>query len=124
MNISSILQNYHVPTIPGVSLEKIQEPNKQAESINLLQPKEDVPKEALYRVREKKENELEDISLTFNKQEEFEYIGQNSDVQTLDMEKAISDMQKDRILQQYQYFVGSARKLMNNTSDGVVVVKF
>lgn len=48
-----------------------------------------------------------DISLTFNKEESYGYIGKDKDVASLDMQKAISDMQKDRIIQQYQYFVGN-----------------
>ena len=59
-------------------------------------------------VQEKKSNAtLEDISITFHKQDDFGYIGRNSDIHSLDVEKAISDMRKDQILQQYQYFVGS-----------------
>ena len=50
---------------------------------------------------------LEDISITFHKQDDFDYIGRDSDIRSLDVEKAISDMRKDQILQQYQYFVGS-----------------
>ena len=50
---------------------------------------------------------LEDISITFHKQDDFSYIGRDSDIHSLDVEKAISDMRKDQILQQYQYFVGS-----------------
>lgn len=50
---------------------------------------------------------LEDISITFHKQDDFGYIGRDSDIRSLDVEKAISDMRKDQILQQYQYFVGS-----------------
>ena len=51
-------------------------------------------------VREKKSNAtLEDISITFHKQDDFGYIGRNSDIHSLDVEKAISDMRKDQILQ-------------------------
>ena len=50
---------------------------------------------------------LDDISITFHKQDDFGYIGRDSDIHSLDVEKAISDMRKDQILQQYQYFVGS-----------------
>ena len=50
---------------------------------------------------------VEDISITFHKQDDFGYIGRDSDIHSLDVEKAISDMRKDQILQQYQYFVGS-----------------
>jgi len=31
--------------------------------------------------------------------------GGESDISNLDVEKAISDMEKDRILQQYQFFI-------------------
>lgn len=31
----------------------------------------------------------------------------DSDIKSLDMEKAISDMRKDQVLQQYQFFVGT-----------------
>lgn len=123
MGINSILQNYYVPTVPSISLEKLQEQNKQAEIVVQSQPAEDIHEEALYSAPERKDAKLEDISLTFNKQERFEYIGQERDVQALDMKKAISDMQKDQILQKYQYFVGSAKKPLNNTSDGTVMVK-
>ena len=59
-------------------------------------------------VQEQKSNApLEDISITFHKQDDFGYIGRDSDIHSLDVEKAISDMRKDQILQQYQYFVGS-----------------
>lgn len=33
--------------------------------------------------------------------------GEMSDIRSLDVEKAISDMQKDEVLHQYQFFVGS-----------------
>ena len=65
---------------------------------------------------------LEDISLTFNKEEDFEYLNNDSSVKSLDMEKAISDMKKDSILQEYQYFVGSSNNLFAS-EDGAVFVK-
>ena len=65
---------------------------------------------------------LEDISLTFNKEESFEYLESDSSVKSLDMQKAISDMQKDGILQEYQYFVGSSKNLFEG-DDGIVIPK-
>ena len=43
----------------------------------------------------------------------------------LDMQKAISDMRKDQVLQGYQYFVGSSRNLFTGqtSEDGVVILK-
>ena len=56
---------------------------------------------------QEKTKDKEDISITFHKQDDFGYIGRDSDIRSLDVEKAISDMRKGQILQQYQYFVGS-----------------
>jgi len=53
-----------------------------------------------------KNADINALSLTFNKEENFGYIGKDKDVAALDVQKAISDMQKDHILQQYHYFVG------------------
>ena len=34
-------------------------------------------------------------------------VGKEADIHSLDVEKAISDMQKDQVLHEYQYFVGN-----------------
>ena len=76
--------------------------SEQINSWNSAAVKEEAP------AGEQKQNApLEDISITFHKQDDFGYIGRDSDIRSLDVEKAISDMRKDQILQQYQYFVGS-----------------
>lgn len=69
--------------------------------------------------------DLEQVSLTFNKEDNFGYIGMDSSLDNLDMQKAISDMQKDQVLQSYQYFVGSADSLFGGmpSEDGTVVLK-
>ncbi len=76
---------------------------------------------------------LQEISLTFNKNDDYGYIGKDSSLESLDMQKAISDMQKDSILQEYQYFVGSANGfvpmeqgmgiLQSASQDGIVIQK-
>ena len=69
--------------------------------------------------------DLEQVSLKFNKEDSFDYIGMDRSLNNLDMQKAISDMQKDQVLQSYQYFVGSAGNLFGEDSsdDGMVVLK-
>ena len=69
--------------------------------------------------------DLDSVSLKFNKEDSFGYIGMDSSLDNLDMQKAISDMQKDQILQSYQYFVGSTGSLFgeNPSEDGMVVMK-
>lgn len=78
--------------------------------------------EAVY--PERKNTVLEDISITFNRQEDFEYIGKDRDIHGLDAEKAINDMKRDQVLQQYQYFVGSSDNLHEaEAPDGMVIRK-
>ena len=73
---------------------------------------------------ERKNTALEDVSLTFLKDDTYDMIGSESDLNKLDMQKARSDMQKDKILQDYNYFVGSSVMQQRNISeDGVVVAK-
>lgn len=63
-----------------------------------------------------------EISLTFNKEETFDYIGSESGLMNLDVQKAISDMKKDAVLQEYQYFVGSSQNILD-PKDGLVFQK-
>lgn len=49
-----------------------------------------------------------DFAQEYRAGEVYELKGEDSDITKLDVEKAVSDMEKDQILQQYQYFVGDA----------------
>ena len=69
-------------------------------------------------------SDLEDISLVFHKDEEKNLQGRDSKLADLDVEKAISDMRKDSILEQYQYFVGEKGGTLVQDDDGVVFQKF
>lgn len=116
------LQNYKTPVIPQVSVEEVQRQDMQKaaeEQVVPQIPREETP--AVTPVRH--DAAIEDISLTFNKQESFDYVGSESDINDLDMQKAISDMQKDQMFKQYQYFVGSAKNLFVDNGDGTVIPK-
>ena len=65
---------------------------------------------------------LEDVSVTFNKQDSYDYIGKDSDIRGLDVQKVISDMKKDQVLRQYQFFVKPSGEDFTN-SDGKVIAK-
>lgn len=99
------IQNYKMPNITKVedaSLNvDVQEGVKTSEAVNeaVTQPIED---------RKPVMTNLEDISIGFNKQDDFSYIGKDADIEQLDMQKAISDMKKDSLFHQYQFFVRSA----------------
>ncbi len=120
---SNLLQNYYVPTIPSVSVEQVRKQDEQANSISSVQVENSPSYEETYQAPKRNDAALEDISITFNKQEGFDYLGKDSDIQSLDMQKAISDMQKDQILHQYQYFVGSSNNLFSGMSDGKIIIR-
>lgn len=117
---NSTVQNYMVPSIPHVSVEEVRRQDEAAElqTVSEMKPHENTPIQG-----PRQDAPLEDISITFNKQQDYGYLGKDSDIHSLDMERAISDMQKDQVLQQYQYFVGNSRNLFADNADGVVVPK-
>ena len=103
---------------PEADLNKRNDLNTQGD--NLTSATETVQEDRAGRIAD-----LGQVSLTFNKEDSFDYIGMDSNPENLDMQKAISDMQKDQILQSYQYFVGSAGSLYDGmpAEDGTVVLK-
>lgn len=119
---SGLLQNYKVPVIPNVSVDRVREQERlNAEAQSTVT----APSHEIQQVDKsvRKDAELEDISITFNKKDDFSYIGRDKDIRALDVEKALDDMRKDKILQQYQYFVGSTRSA-SAMADGTVTRLF
>lgn len=120
---------YRLPEIQSVSVEDVKKQNLEADAQEqkaltgmpamqeyTSQPQNQAPRTA----------DLEDISLTFNKNETYDYIGKDASLENLDMMSAISDMQKDKVLEQYQYFVGPKmfeNPVVTTTPDGMVVQK-
>lgn len=47
-----------------------------------------------------------DFAQTYRPDATYELKGEDSDVSRLDVEKTLSDLEKDKVLEQYQYFVG------------------
>ena len=103
------------------SQEDLNKTSDESENITSLQNNYSLPE--LEQDNRSRIANLENISLTFNKADDFDFIGKDSSIETLDMEKAISDMQKDQVLQQYQYFVGSSQNIISNSMDGLVIQK-
>ncbi len=57
-----------------------------------------------------------DYANQYKPDETFEMKGVDSDIKSLDVEKAVSDMEKDSAIQQYQYFVSG-----KNPADAVAI---
>lgn len=119
---AGILQNYRVPVIRNVSLDEVI--HSEEKNVTAAASVAELSHEtSAVSLRERQDAPLEDISITFNKEDDFGYIGKDKDIRSLDMAKAIDDMQKDKVLQQYQYFVGSSRNLRMESEDGTVIQK-
>ncbi len=123
---NSYFRNYRIPDIPEVKPGQLQQQERLQQEPVVPQERRVVTEQEPVRNPAGKSADLENISLKFNTGEDYGYIGMDSDIAQLDMQKAISDMKKDSILQQYQYFVGSSQNLMteNIFDDGIVIPKF
>lgn len=132
---NSMFANYRVPEIPSVDWEQAKETEALAASaqgtLNTdtqnTAPAQDIDL-TIEEVLPARPGitDVNELSLTFNAGEDFGYIGKDSDIGALDMQKAISDMKKDQVLQQYQYFVGKSDDLfsLKASEDGLVFLKF
>lgn len=123
----SLFQSYRIPEIPVAGYRRLsqsKEPAAENEQIDNSQNITPVVEKAVPERPGAADVDVKEISLSFNRGEDYGYIGRDSDRAALDMERAISDMKKDRVLQQYQYFVGGVKSLQNAGDDGSVVIKF
>ena len=111
--------NYRINDIPRVNVDdvKAQETVKTPEDLSPIITIEE--QQIDNRARSVDPNE---VSLTFNKNDDFSNIGADKELQTLDIQKAISDMKQDSIFREYQYFVGSTSNVFQS-EDGKVLAK-
>ena len=60
-----------------------------------------------------------DYAAQYNPKATYSLKGAESDIHSLDVEKAVSDMQKDEVIHQYQYFVGQEMSANANATVNV-----
>lgn len=126
MGSLSTYSNYPRPEIKQVSEEDVRRQDQEQQQAALQQSTQDYSRMADLAAQDRraKAADLENISLTFNKTDSFDYLGSESGLENLDVMKAVSDMRKDEVLQEYQYFVGSSQNFAFQSEDGVVIPKF
>ncbi|MCF0131859.1 MAG: hypothetical protein HUJ71_09005 [Pseudobutyrivibrio sp.] len=120
MNISGIR-----PSIGFYDYNSIRPVQRPQESVPEIKPVEQVEhkkpqitEEEISQAREKQTFGAYDYATTYNPDETFEMKGADSDINSLDVEKAVNDMQKDSMLRQYQYFIGN--QAVDTTADSLV----
>ena len=121
----SDLGNYQRRNIPQVSVEEVKrqdEERKALESGSVSASVQSAPRNNEESKVSRIAN-LEDVAISF-KNSDQDIIGRDSDLFGLDVQKAVSDMKKDSIIEEYQTFVGSMRNNGFNSNDGIVIPKF
>lgn len=121
MNINDsfrYMQDYRISDIPRIDSVKEAPANTQEN------PEVTKPSVSIEPIEDRRPKSVDpnEVSIYFNKNDDFGYIGKDKDLSLLDMEQAISMMRQDSILQDYQYFVGSSKDIFNS-EDGRVIAK-
>lgn len=109
MNISGIrtyagFYDYNTIKTSEARIQQIQEAKVPAE-----QPErepENIPEALTVTEPKKPDHGASEYAKQYQPDAVYELKGADSDIAGLDVEKALSDMQKDKVLQQYQFFVG------------------
>lgn len=96
----------------------------QEEIVSEQEPKEVSLSLNLEGIRARQNMSLSDVSVTMNQpsSSSFEMKALSYRPDEDEMDKALSDMQKDSALMKYSYFVGESNVIMDN-EDGVVLLK-
>ena len=111
MNISGIRTHagfYDYNTIKKSEMrsQQIHEAKAATEQEKAMQETASVPEEMP--VVSKQDNGAKNFAEQYQPDAVFEMKGADSDIFKLDIEKVISDMKKDEVLMEYQFFVNSA----------------
>lgn len=117
MNISGIRPYagfYDYNSIKAEALRSQQIAEAQP-TISLQQPEE--PQVTVTEVPVEQNFDSYDFAQTYRSGETYELKGKDSDLESLDVQKAVSDLGKDQVLQQYQYFVGSSDAVTKKTNE-------
>ena len=124
-NIPSVKENTHVDPATAA-------PGAQPQQPDVKQQEQEQPKPGLdltVEVPSRENASIENIAISFGQYDasSLDLFG-DMGLASRDMKQAISGMQKDRILHEYQYFVGGKdltgkenKNIIAGTEDGVVV---
>jgi hypothetical protein len=94
--------SYKIPSADVSSLDKT-DGNAKKDSVSAAQPvaKENIPLTSDNINKASKTASLDSVSVTFNKNESFGYIGSDKDISKLDETRSVSGKQKDSLLNDY-----------------------
>ena len=112
MNISGIRTNagfydYNSIKINEVRSQQIQVAKESSQILvtNTAEPEDNGDARQIPKVQQEDQG-IVDFNARYQPDAYYELKGIDSDLSKLDVEKALSDLKKDQVLQQYQFFVG------------------
>ena len=100
-------------------VKKPEDVQASKESLNAASAQENAASESA--VKRERLLGLEDISITFNKNDDFDIIGKTSDITDLDLQKAVSISKRDDILTGYKAAENALP--VYSGEDGLVIAK-
>ena len=117
MNISGIRTCagfYDYNTIKLNEIRSMQIQEAKAASENMTPMQEDQKPEAAVTIKRGPDHGAEEYAKQYQPDAVYELKGVDSDIIKLDVEKALSDLKKDQVLEQYQFFVGDTIRQKND----------
>ena len=111
MNISGIRPYAGFYEYNSIKADELRN-QKIAESQATVSSQQEVPAQAASVAQVEQNYNSYDFAQTYRPGETYELKGRDSDIESLDVQKAVSDLDKDQVLQQYQYFVGSSESVI------------
>lgn len=110
--------------------DRIPSINAPAEKVKEVKPVEEPKQEAqeikvnlnFDGMRNRPSLNIEDLSRDFTKRDSYSIKAYDDQAMKDEMDKAVSAMQKDESIAQYQYFVGQSNVILDN-EDGTVISK-
>ncbi len=113
MNVSGVSPRAGIYTYNSIRLNELRSQQIAAsKEVRVLQDVQEVEAQDSAKINQQDIARLEqtytayDYAQEYRAGEVYELKGEDSDITKLDVEKAISDMEKDQLLHQYQFFVG------------------
>ncbi len=125
LDYSNFISSYRAQQIPRVDVAApaVEESKKQDVSARAEEGKAVRPEQPAA-PRAPRTADLEDVSITFNKKDDFGTIGRDADIARLDMDKVVSDSKRDSILSGYRTFMGpTPEQMVAEYEDGLVIPK-
>ena len=125
MNVSGIRPNERIYSYNSTKLNELRSQQIAAARESQRQRKlEDLPEiqvEEWSRPLEQTYSSY-DYAQEYRAGESYDLKGVDSDINQLDVQKALSDMDKDKVLQEYQYFVGENLNTYSKKQDDAGVM--